>query len=518
MASFPLATEPWIPCLGRDGRFVLVGLRDLFERAHELECVHDASPLSTLALHRFLLAVLHRVTGPFGLTEWRALFRRGRFDPKPVAAYLDEHAERLDLLHDERPFLQVRGLTKLYEPDGLDRLILERSNYGAPRALFQHRPEAVARGEGLTFAEGARALLALHAFAPGGLVKKPGEPTAASAAPMNRGAFVLVLGHDVFETLLLNLLEYDPEKDQPFPGNAKKDVPSWEQKPLARATGAREPQRTAHGWIDLLTWQGRRLELTLTADGTRVGGVVYCVGQGLDDEGRVDPMLAVRVDEKRGPVEIGFSEERAVWRDCHALVRTTSADGARAPDAVRRLARDELRDLLGERRRAMLAVLGMRGDQAKIRMAREERLAVPIEVLRDDDRLARVEAATKAAERTSGALRSALRWAVAQALAPSGRSPDRDEVSRVAASLGGERVYWATVGSAFDAFLDAVARGEADAVPAFARQARRAALDAFEESTEGLGTSARQLQAAARAEQSLRRDVRQIFSDMGVEA
>jgi hypothetical protein len=182
------------------------------------------------------------------------------------------------------------------------------------------------------------------------------------------------------------------------------------------------------------------------------------------------------------------------------------------------MARSEIRDVLGNRGRLLLAVLGMRGDQAAIKLVREERLAIPLAILRDDERLVVVHDATRAAEQISSALRSAIRWAVAQALAPAGRSPDKDEVSRITSSLGGERTYWGTVAPRFEELLDSLERHDTHALLEFARQARGAALDAFRRATEGLGTPGRQLQGTARAEQSLRRDLRTVLTEIGVEA
>jgi CRISPR system Cascade subunit CasA len=518
MPSFSLATEPWIPCIRRGKAPELLSLEGVFASAHELDAIQDVSPLATLALHRLLLAILHRVIGPFDLDEWCRMYKRGRFDARSIGNYLGEQRERLDLLHPKQPFMQVRGLTELYEPDGLGRLVLERSRYGPARELFAHRPRDVERAESLSFAEAARALLVLHAFAPGGLVKKAGEPTSATAGPLNRGAFVLVSGRNVFETLLLNLVEYDPDGDRPFPGHTKRDLPAWEQPPLQRPLGGREPGRAPHGWIDLLTWRSRRLELTLTPDGTSVGGVVYCVGQGLDADGLVDPMLAARVDDARGLVAVGFSEERAVWRDCHAFIRETSSDGARAPLAVRQLARSEVRAAIGSRTHATLLLLGMRGDKGRIKFVRMEQLAIPLTVLADPEQRDCLHQATRAAEEMCRALRTALRRAVARALAAGGREADKEEVGRLVGSLGGERRYWVAVGGRFDELLDALARRDPGALVAFVRDARAAALTAFGVAARGLGTSARQLEGAAQAEYALRRDLHQLVTCIGGDA
>jgi CRISPR system Cascade subunit CasA len=496
---FLLTTEPWIPCVTRAGACVDLSLRDALVGAHELAELHDASPLVTLALHRLLLAVLHRVFGPESLDDWRALRERGSFDAVALDAYLERWSHRFDLCHPERPFYQTRGLSSLYEPDGLGKLQLERSNYGGPVHVFQHRASAAREVDALPLGVAARTLVALHAFTPGGLVKKKGEPTSASAGPLNRGAYALARGATFFETLLFNLLVLDD--DRPVPRSRGADVPAWERDGLARPTTDKEPTRAPTGWIDLLTWQSRRVELAIDERG--VVGVVYCVGQGLDLPGLTpEPMLAYR-RTKKDVVPLLLSEDRAVWRDSQTLVQAVDADaGTRPPLVVEQLRRYEIEDVLGDRP-LVLDVLGMRGDQAKILLSRHERLSLPVALVRDAERQRALREAMSLAEDVALRVVFAVRSAVEETLAPGGRTPDPADVRRVADSLGVERTYWGALGRVFPAFLDDLARDVAGAVPRFERAIRGAAEEAARRAVASLGTGARQLQGAARAEQRL---------------
>lgn len=498
---FHLTQESWIPSTTPSGGRVELGLRETFARAHELTAIHDPSPLVTLTLHRLLLAILHRVFGPRDLSAYVAMFERGRFDMEPLDRYFEEHRSRFDLLDAERPFYQTRGLP--YEPDGLHRLVLERSNYGAPASVFQHRPEGLGETEVLPLAVAARSLLVLHAFAPGGLVKKPGEPGSATAAPLNRGAYVVLEGGTVFETLMLNLLEYSPDSGRPIPGESSKDIPSWEQPALPRPLGDKEPKRKPYGWIDLLTWQSRRLELALASDGAGVRGVTYCVGQGLDFEGLFEPMLAYRPDEARGLAPVEISESRALFRDCHSLVRATTADGATAPKAVLQASRRELRRVTGKGGWLRLAVYGLRGDQAKIKLTRGERLAVPQALVESEEQLAALFELTQLMEEVADHLRMAVRTAAQDALAPGTRDPDKDDVSRIAKHLGAEPTFWAAVQVPFQNALQHLAAGDQSAKVRFASVVRKAAEVALHEAISALGSSARQLQGGAKAEARL---------------
>jgi CRISPR system Cascade subunit CasA len=476
-----------------------LSLRDALVRSHEVAELHDGSPLVTLALHRLALAALHRVFGPPDLAAWRALFERGAFDPTPLDAYFERWRARFDLLDPERPFYQTRGLSKLYEPSGLGKLVLERSSYGAPVHVFQHRDDRARHLDALSLAEAARRLVALHAFTPGGLVKKKDEPTSASAGPLNRGAFTLVRGRSLFETLMLNLLVLDDER--PVPRGSEADLPAWEREALARPRGdEKEPTRIPTGWIDVLTWQSRRVELQVEAGTVR--GVVYCVGQGLSLEGLTpEPMLAYR-KTKKDVSPVLLSEGRAVWRDAHALLQFAEAE-SRPPLAVEQLRSFELDDLLGDRP-LLLDVMGMRGDQAKILLTRHERLDVPRPLLRDADAQAALRSAMTGAEEAALQVIFAVRAAVAETLAPGARTPDPADVRRVADALAPERLFWGALGGVFPAFLDDLAADVTAAGARFAEQIRCAASDAVRAASESLGTSARQLQGGARAERQLR--------------
>lgn len=65
--SFNLIDEPWIPCIRLDGKPDELSLRAVFAQAHQLREIRGDSPLETASLHRLLLAVLHRVFGPYGV-------------------------------------------------------------------------------------------------------------------------------------------------------------------------------------------------------------------------------------------------------------------------------------------------------------------------------------------------------------------------------------------------------------------------------------------------------------------
>src|SRR4051794_16935489 len=102
MPSFNLVDECWIPCIRlADNRRVELGLRDVLVQAPTIREVYDPSPLVTVALHRLLLAILHRNFGPRTLEAWCALWRRGAWDTAVLDEYFACWRHRFDLFDPE---------------------------------------------------------------------------------------------------------------------------------------------------------------------------------------------------------------------------------------------------------------------------------------------------------------------------------------------------------------------------------------------------------------------------------
>ena len=68
--SFDLTAEPWITANDMQGRPGTYSLIELFRQVPELREVTDPNPLTTGALMRVLLAILHRaIDGPRGYPD-----------------------------------------------------------------------------------------------------------------------------------------------------------------------------------------------------------------------------------------------------------------------------------------------------------------------------------------------------------------------------------------------------------------------------------------------------------------
>ena len=99
--------------------------------------IRDESPLVTIALHRLLLAILHRCyQGPKNAAVGSRSARRGCSMPTASTPISRSGPERFDLFHEKYPFFQRAGFTTR-EPSGINRLAQELSR-GNNAALFDH--------------------------------------------------------------------------------------------------------------------------------------------------------------------------------------------------------------------------------------------------------------------------------------------------------------------------------------------------------------------------------------------
>ncbi|MEV5988868.1 type I-E CRISPR-associated protein Cse1/CasA [Streptomyces sp. NPDC052051] len=339
--SFDLTARPWIGVLRRDGTKDEVSLREAFGRAGELRRIVGDVPTQEFALLRLLLAVAHdALEGPRDLDEWAELWAdKDCF--APVAAYLDEHRGRFDLLHPSMPFFQVADLrTARDEVFSLNRIVADVPN-GEP--FFTARMPSVER---LDFAEAARWLVHAHAYDTSGIktgVVGDSRAKGGKVYPLGVGwvgslGGVFVEGATLRETLLLNLVAADTAGL----ASDEDDRPAWRREPCG--PGAATDRRPS-GARDVYTWQTRRLRLHF--DETGVQGVVLGYGDPLAPRNlhTREPMTAWRrspAQEKklgRTPVYLPLEHDpaRAVWRGLSSLIaeRSVATQGSEAAARLR---------------------------------------------------------------------------------------------------------------------------------------------------------------------------------------
>jgi CRISPR system Cascade subunit CasA len=524
MPSFDLIDEPWIPILQPDGTKRLGGIRSVLLGAGQIREIADPSPLVTVALHRLLLAILHRCFGPADEGVWADLWQAGAFDAATLDGYLNHWRHRFDLFHATHPFYQTVDLDPVYAGP-VTKLPLSA---GKREPLFEHYVEDASYS--LTVPEAARELVALHAFAIAGLLSyerhlDPRIYKSAKGGPLAKSAVVLMKGDTLFHTLMLNLLRYDPANDAPFPVQGD-DRPAWERDEPTQAM-----DRLPTGYLDLLTWQSRRARLLPepAGDGSTwiVRRAIVMKGHQFPEDWPVqssEPMVAFYRRTNAKPNEpawqpVGFQRGRALWRDSLALIQAFSQDErVMPPKAIPWLSDLVVTGVLDRSAIYRMDVAGLNTDQALVNFWRYERLPLPLAYLADKRLIDELSDALALAEEVGDILRQVTETLATLLISPSasdgsqGRQPDRSQVDSVVQHLATDRTYWARLETPFKRLLIELptemaitkAGGTAPgALVNWAQEVKRSALEAFEEATEAAGSSARALRAVALAERGL---------------
>lgn len=515
MARFDLVSEPWIPCLALEGdkSVVHLGLRDVLVEAHRLRAIVAENPAVAAALHRLLIAILHRVVeGPRNEDEWGRLWRAGSFEAGRVERYLEQWRERFDLFHSEHPFCQTARLDPK-KTGAAVRLLFQADNNPT---LFDHT--VTSSPPGIPPARAARALLAFQAFDTSGTKTGWGRgPDKAKAAPLIQCAVMLLTGRSLFETLMLNLHAYDGDSGWPFEFDEKVDSPAWEQ-PSAEGPTERAP----HGYLDLLTWQSRAVLLIAeaTAQGHEVLHAIimklhqFPAGYALE---RRETMVAFKRIEKPKPgrppwVPIGFREDRTLWRDSLAFLQTLGH--SHVPPLMARWVVTLLSGgHLDEEAVVPVEFHGLAADPkkaARLILWRSDRLSLPMRYFDDAGLVFALGRAITAAEAVATGLRRALEELGRRLL---GNRAKGKGASAIIEALGSERAYWAAVETPFRKLvLDlALDRSEdvagvtygARVLPVWGQALTGAARRAFARTVTGLAPTGEALRAIAMAERSL---------------
>jgi CRISPR system Cascade subunit CasA len=487
--SLDLLTSPWVPCVQRDGTSIELGLRDTLVRAHESHELYGESPLVTAALHRLLLAVLHRVFGPADYDAWADLWDTGHFEAPALDAYLDRWRHHFDLFDAAHPFYQAADdRVKLKSVASLIHDVASGNN----ATLFDHHTDE--QGPVLAPAEAARMLVAAQTFGLAGLSGLSQKFTDGTCAG---GIVFVVQGQNLFETLMLNLLPYPAEDVMP---HSSQDRPAWEMDdPFA-------PDRSRPlGYLDYLTWQNRRVLFLPEEDpkGIVVRQMTMAPALRMDND-VPNPMSHYRVDQKRGPIPLPFLEERALWRDSGALFEFRS-ESHRPPRTFNWLAELVTEGLLDQEQTQRYLALGMSKKQAKVNFYRSERMPLPMQYLERRGLVESLQEALKMAESAAAQLWGATRTLATFVLSPqadaeSGRQPVRKDLDALAQQWAVERRYWSRLELPFRETIEALPhKGREEALAAWRKTLQRAAWTAFSQVTDSLGYDPYSLKAVVRA-------------------
>jgi CRISPR system Cascade subunit CasA len=498
MISFNLIDQPFIPCLMPDGQMKELGLLECLAKASSIREIRDGSPLVTAALHRLVLAVLHRNFGPSNLSAWKKLWDAGKFDLSILVAYLHRWRGRFDLFDSDYPFFQLAHFSAR-KSSQINRLAQEMAR-GNNTTLFDHTNEGAITT--MTPSQAARYLVAEQAYAVGGGKSDRGNTT---HAPAVAGAIILPCGETLFQTLMLGMVGYNA--DEPFP--ASNDVPAWE-----RDSSGVDGGPIPHGYLDYLTWQSRAICLHPEfEDGFAViRQISYAQGRAFVAPSAFrDPLMAYRRDKERGDHPIRLSENREFWRDSAALFQLSAMDVFKAPRCMNWLSRLIANGALARSRRYTLTVTGICTDKAKVNFWRQDYMPLPLPYLDDVNLVESLRTATGLTEEVANFLRSSI-WSVAgYLLNPKDGQPDKNRANAVVNSLSAGLFYWSRLEIPFRRFvldLPGESQHRQQQLRAWLLDTLRpTAVAAFENTAGRLDRSARVLRAVTAGREKLARSL-----------
>ncbi|MCD6303326.1 MAG: type I-E CRISPR-associated protein Cse1/CasA [Anaerolineae bacterium] len=491
--SFNLIDGEWIPCIMLDGTTREFGLLETLARAHEVEEVFDPSPLITASLHRLLLAILHRNFGPASIQEWRAIWEVGHFDGKALQDYFGKWHNRFDLFDEEHPFYQMPTF-HLSKKTPLKKLAPQFAVQHNCR-LFDHSTD----NDRSPFPAKTAALwlLATQAFSPTG---GKSATIHTKDSPWARGAFILIAGDNLFQTLMLNLIP------RPFlPGEIQEyGKPSWE----CEDPGSPKYEILPRTYLEYMTLQSRWIKLIVPEDSSSPNCVRECFlaqGKAISEDFKVDPLLAYEKsrDGKRMK-PWALKKGRATWRDSSALLNISN-NVFRPPLSSSLLRKMVKSGVLKKDYQYRLNIYGQNLDpgQAKINFWRHERMPLPLDYLADEDLVEDLQHVLDKAESAGSALNSAL-WRFGASILPSpGGKPNSGELRKFCTHLGGDGLFWSRLEAPFYQLLPDLPKDREKTIDGWLKTLRHIAWGAFEEATRDVDQSARTLRALIGARQTL---------------
>ena len=341
---FNLIYEPWVKVLNMKGGEEEVSLLDFYKRAHEFKTLAGELPTQDIAVLRLLLAILYAVftrvdtdgnaagitSTDEALERWKRLWGMGIFPYQAIEQYLRYYEERFYLFHPKTPFYQVAGLTTRDKTINPIAQVVADVPSRIERRFFTTKCGNSAQQ--LSFAEAARWLINLQAWDYAGKKASTigGSPNGGGTGWLGKLGVVYAKQKNMFETLLLNMILLD--RDGQLLATA---TPIWEREPKTVTKLDLRP----NGYIELLTWQSRRIQLFKENDA--VIGVLSSYGDVFDKENTFVEQMSGwhKSTEKKASdkyIPNLHSSSRSMWRDLESMLPQTdgSVEGNVAPGIV----------------------------------------------------------------------------------------------------------------------------------------------------------------------------------------
>ncbi len=498
LPAWNVLDEPWIPVRDFAGKVHHVGIADALLRAAEWSDLAVTEPPSYIAMHRLLLAVVHRaLTGHHGkwTTRDRARWIVTGIPAAPLQAYFLAWRDRFWVFHPTHPFMQVAALASAAETADKLRpwtLISMASSSGNTPVVFDHAVDTVPSSQPIRLA-----LLTLLGFlqcATGGLVKTFRDSD--KAGPLSNTAAVLPRGKSLAQTYMLAL---HPFRTQDL------DLPTWERSPPQPADLS-GPATLATGPNDRYTRLARAVLFSPNATTTHVEHLRFGAGVALlESDLAPDPMAAYRINKDGKPIRLRFEEGRASWRDLPSLLPEPAGKTA-IPPAVLSWAAD-LVEASGEPVGAEgVVVAGIASNQAKLERWRLDWIVLPNVLLADAGAAQEVRAQIARAEALHGRVQAVCVRLLAALMPDPNHKDTRARATQLLQAGPTTSVFYAAIERALPEMLSGIASAarlsDADAVATthkvWTDACTSAARSAWSATRATLGKSTRVLRADAK--------------------
>lgn len=500
--TFNLIDQAWVPAIDVDGEFLELSLRDALAHAAELREISCETALQSTAILPLALAILHRVFGPADFDAWQSLWQARAFDMARIDAYLDRWRDRFDLFDARRPFMQMPD-TRVDAKSTIHLL----HPIGNTAALFTHASDSA--GLALKPKEAARLLLAACYFRTAGLGPSiERRRVSFTDSIFARGVIFWARGDTLFETLMLNLVQYPDDLTMP---HTSRDAPVWEM------DDPFEPRESPLGYLDYLTWSNNRAHLvpTETTDGVVVREAVVSPAIKLGQHVQ-SPQRRYEQKEKKGEVAFSFlyfNADKALWRDYDSLLKREIGK-LRPPAVVEWLTDLKENGYLENNRPVQLMATGMLADQAKPVFYRQEIMPLRLELLRNDDHVHRVRHALKQAEDVATKLRNALNMLAEQVLQRGAAGkPDNSVRNSLVKQWRARERYWTALEPQFWHFVESLLIDSDAALHDWIVDLRSQALDALRHAASLAGDSPWALKGEINAERYLQRQLNELLNE-----
>ena len=394
MPEYNVLSEPWIPVRMLTGEEKEVGILELLENAHLMQCVSDPSPLFEYGIYRLLTVFLMDAFRPEIQADIEDMLAAGAFDMERIFAYIRECEKEgpcFDLFDAKRPFLQSAYDEKWDKTIKPVALLLHNIPSGNNHIHFLHGYEGRQ-----TFCPSVcvKALCTVNVFCTAGLQ----GPSSVNGAPP---IYVMIRGENLFEGLLLNCIPSTMTQ-------LKYGYPVWRY-----GTEVEPGKRMSEiSLLEGMTLMARRCHLipdenggVCTYSGERSPVVVSKMHfqKGLNFEGYDswrDPHVAYSISDKgRSSIKPQLGKE--MWRNIGSIF----GDDQKSPDVVRQYV-----DLLGARMPMIPVVTyGLMTNQAQYESWSRDEVSLDMDIVKNSSRMWIIGICIEHTENVARELRRSLR-------------------------------------------------------------------------------------------------------------